>query len=93
MTWGEKFPDFIAEAKRQIDEAEEAARKSRMNLTRLEAEQYGYVCGARTASNLDDQGLLRARQLLGRDTTGSSMLTGRYLAYLDEIERRGLVDG
>jgi hypothetical protein len=88
--WGEKFPDFIAEAEREVEMADEAAQEARRRLQRLKNEVYGYECGEKTASALSDESLVEAKNRLGRDTSGSETLTGRYLAFIDAIAARGL---
>jgi hypothetical protein len=88
--WGEKFPDFIAEAEQEVTDADAAAYEARRRLQRIKNEQYGYECGEKTAKALSDESLVEAKKRLGRDSSGSETLTGRYLAFIDAIEARGL---
>lgn len=89
----ELFPLSIAEAKAEIDEAEEAAEQARERLRRLEAEQRAYEAAAKLARQATDTGLLTVKKFLAKDTSGLPKRTGWYLAYVDEIADRGLSSG
>jgi hypothetical protein len=88
--WGDMLPGFIAEAEVEVEQADEAAQEARRRLQRLKNEAYGYECGEKTAKALSDESLVEAKNRLGRDTSGSETMTGRYLAFVDAIEARGL---
>ena len=83
--WGEKFPDLLAAAQAEVVKVEEALADARRRVTRLESEIAGYESQTRINAGQNRAVLAMERDRLGKDTSGSSDLMGRYLALIDAI--------
>lgn len=87
--WGDKFDGFMAEAKAEIEKAEDELAAARRRLTRLESERFGYESLAPKLPTWEMGELVTERDRLGASRDAGRNEMGRYLALLDEITKRG----
>ena len=88
QSWGAKMPGFLEEAERDALKAEEDLNAAYRRIDRMRGEMAGYENMTAKIADWTMLQLFTERDRLGASRDGGHDLMGRYLALLDEIEKR-----
>jgi hypothetical protein len=91
QNWGAKMPGFLEEAEAEVLKLEDDLAAARRRVQSLKGEMAGHEHMTREitrGAGWSMAELVAERDRLGQDRSGGHNLMGRYLALLDEIERR-----